>query len=49
VEELRTACKTPGSDAWRHVALAMAHATTAQAQVNAALEIEAIAEREAAE
>lgn len=48
IVELKTACKAPDPGAWRHVALAMGHAGTAKAQLNAALEIEDMAERESA-
>lgn len=48
IAELKTACKDTEVTAWRHVALAMGHAGTAKAQLNAALEIEEMAEEESA-
>ncbi len=44
--ELKTACRAAAPECFRHVALAMGHAATAEAQLDAALEIEAIAEKE---
>ncbi len=48
IEEIQRACKTPGPEAWKHVALAHGHAITAKAHLDDAMKLEDMA-KEAAE
>lgn len=46
LDAIKLAIRTSGPSAWEHVGSALAHATNVSAQLDHAMEIEAIAEKE---